>query len=65
LKGSYSRPGETTAETAQLAQTTHVGMLRKSGIGCSSYKQGNEQQKMFTAHDFALSFLSSVTSVNW
>jgi hypothetical protein len=42
-----------------------VDMLRKSGIGCSSYKQGNEQQKMFAAHDFALSFLSSVPSVNW
>jgi hypothetical protein len=39
--------------------------LRKSGIGCSSYKQGNEHQKMFAAHDFVLSFLSSVPSVNW
>jgi hypothetical protein len=39
-----------------VGETTHVGMLRKSGIGCSSDKQSNEQQKMFAAHDFALSF---------
>jgi hypothetical protein len=39
-----------------VGETTHVGMLCKSGVGCSSDKQNNEQQKMFAAHDFAFRF---------
>jgi hypothetical protein len=38
-----------------VGEATQMGVLRKSGIGCSRYKQRNEQQKMFAAHDFVLS----------